>query len=96
MRGESKESCKRNSAYTQGKEYNNRDPKSALHNHCLNEHQGNRVGFRMNITGTFHRDPTLRQISESIDIEDTPQERLMNTKSEWNAPLIPQAVIRRR
>ena len=50
----------------------------------------------MNVTGTFHRDPTLRQISEGIDIEDTPQERLMNTRNEWNTPLVPQTVIRRR
>ena len=88
------------SAYTRGKEhlekYNNRDSTSALHNHCINEHQGNRVKFQMNVTGTFHRDPTLRQISEGIDIEDTPQERLMNTRNEWNTPLVPQAVIRRR
>ena len=88
------------SAYTRGREhlekYNNRDSTSALHNHCINEHQGNRVKFQMNVTGTFHRDPTLRQISEGIDIEDTPQERLMNTRNEWNTPLVPQAVIRRR
>ena len=88
------------SAYTRGKEhlenYNNRSTTSALHNHCVNEHQGNRVQFRMDITGTFHRDPTLRQISEGIDIESTSQERLMNTRSEWNTALIPQCIVRRR
>ena len=88
------------SAYTRGKEhlekYNRRDPNSILHNHCENEHQGRRVKFRMDITGTFHQDPTLRQISEGLDIENTPQNRLMNTRSEWNSSLIPQCTVRRR
>ena len=51
-------------AYTRGKEnletYNNSDTTSALHNHYMNEQQGNRVEPCMNITGTFHREPTLR------------------------------------
>ena len=88
------------SAYTRGKEqlemYHNRNPSSALHNHCENEHQGNRVQFRMDITGTFHRDSTLRQISEGVDIEGTSQQRLMNTRSEWNSSLIPQCTVQRR
>ena len=88
------------SAYTRGKEhlekYNRRDPNSILHNHCENEHEGRRVKFRMDITGTFHQDSTLRQISEGLDIENTSQNRLMNTRSEWNSSLIPQCTVRRR
>lgn len=88
------------SAYTRGQEhlerYNKRDPKSALFNHCINEHQGHMVRFRMDITGTFHRDATLRQISEGVKIGETPQQRLMNTKSEWNSSLIPHCAVQRR
>lgn len=88
------------SAYTRGREHlgalNSKDPKSALHNHCQNEHEGNLVQFRMDITGTFHRDSTLRQISEGVDIQRTSQRRLMNTRSEWNSSLIPECVVRRR
>ena len=43
----------------------------------------------------WHRDTTLRQISEGIDIEDTPQDSLMNTCSELNTPTIPQCIVRR-
>ena len=88
------------SAYTRGKEhldnYYKRNADSPLHNHCENEHQENRVQFKMDITGTFHRDSTLRQISEGLDIEGTSQKRIMNTKSEWNSSLIPQCTVQRR
>ena len=50
------------SAYTRGKEhldnYYKRNADSPLHNHCENEHQENRVQFKMDITDTFHRDST--------------------------------------
>ena len=88
------------SAYTRGQEHlkklNNKDPKSALYNHCQTEHQGNLVQFRMDITGTYHRDSTLRQISEGVAIQKTCPQRLMNTRSEWNSSLIPQCVVKRR
>ena len=88
------------SGYTRGKEHleklRNRDPKSALFNHCQIEHNGNPVQFRMDITGTFHRDSTLRQITEGVEIQRTEQQRLMNTRSEWNSSLVPQCVVRRR
>ena len=88
------------SAFTRGKEHlaklENRDPKSMLYIHCQNEHEGNIVGFKMDITGTFHHDATLRQISEGIDIRETDQRRLMNTRNEWNTPMIPECTIQRR
>ena len=88
------------SAFTRGREhlqkFERRDPKSMLYNHCQNEHQGNIVKFKMDITGTFHRDATLRQISEGVQIERTKPDRLMNTRSEWNSSLIPQCNIQRR
>ena len=88
------------SAYTRGQEhigkFNRRDSNSMLHNHCQNEHHGNIVRFRMDITGTFHQDPTLRQISEGVDIERTNTKRLMNTRSEWNSSQIPQFSVQRR
>ena len=104
-----KEGCKTNdlyqgetsySAYTRGREhiqkFEKRDPKSMLYNHCQNEHRGNIVEFKMDITGTFHRDSALRQISEGIQIERTESKRLMNTRNEWNSSLIPQITVQRR
>ena len=88
------------SAYTRGQEhidkFNRRDPDSILHKHCQNEHQGNIVRFRMDITGLFHQDSTLRQISEGVDIERTSARRLMNSRNEWNSSRIPQVSIQRR
>ena len=49
----------------------------------------------MDVTRTFHTDSTKRQIMEGLEIENTPKNRLMNSKSEWNTPSIPQCVVRR-
>ena len=88
------------SAYSRGQEhlekYEKRKDNSMLWNHCQNEHDGRPVKFQMDIIGTYHRDATLRQISEGVEIERTPPRRLMNTRSEWNPSLIPQCTIQRR
>ena len=87
-------------AYTRGLEhltkFDHQDKDSILHKHCQIHHQGRRVEFRMDIIGTFHRDPTGRQIRESIEIGLTQTKRLMNTRGEWNPSLVPQCSIRRR
>ena len=75
--------------------YNNNNPKSMLLEHCNLAHDGRRVNFKMDVTGTYHRDSTKRQISEGLMIEKTPRTRLMNSKSEWNTPNMPQCVVRR-
>ena len=49
--------------------------------------------FSMSITGSFRNDPMLRQISEAIQIESTPPELLMNTRSEWNMTRVPRAIV---
>ena len=86
-------------AYTRGSEhlqkYNKSSNDSMLLNHCNTVHDGRRVNFRMDVTRTFHNDPTKRQIMEGLEIENTPKNRLMNSKSEWNTPNMPQCVVRR-
>ena len=88
------------SAYTRGLEHlqklEKKHPKSMLYNHCQTQHRGDIVKFRMDITGTFHKDSTLRQITEGIQIERREPSRLMNTRSEWNSSLIPQCTVQRR
>ncbi len=85
--------------YTRGVEhlqkYINNNPTSMLLEHCNIAHDGRKVNFKMDVTGTYHRDPTKRQISEGLQIEKTPSQRLMNSKSEWNTPNMPQCVVRR-
>ena len=86
-------------AYTRGdehlKKYESNNPKSMLVQHCNIVHDGRRVKFRMDVTGSFHHDTTKRQITEGLQIEETPKNRLMNSKSEWNTPQMPQCVVRR-
>ena len=85
--------------YTRGtehlKKYVNNNPKSMLLEHCIIAHEGRKVNFKMDVTGTYHRDSTKRQIAEGLKIEKTPNQRLMNSKSEWNTPNMPQCVVRR-
>ena len=85
--------------YTRGGEhlqkYLNNHPKSMLIEHCNIAHNGRRVEFKMDITGTYHRDSTKRQIAEGIMIGNAKKSRCMNSKIEWNTPNMPQCVVRR-
>ena len=47
----------------------------------------------MSVTKTFKDDPMLRQIAEAVQIDSTPGESLMNTRSEWNMTRVPRAVV---
>ena len=49
--------------------------------------------FKMRVTGTLKNDAMLRQISEAVQIENTDQQRLMNTRAEWNMSRVPRATI---
>ena len=61
-----------------------------LYIYCQNEHGGNIMRFKIDNTEALHHDATLRQISEEIEIKKTAQRRLMNTRNEWNTPMIPE------
>jgi len=45
------------------------------------------------VTGVFHGDPMLRQITESVRISRERPDRLMNNKTEWNYARVPHAVF---
>lgn len=79
--------------YTRGlehwKKFKNNVAESMLVKHCNLVHEGRTVNFRMDVKGTYHRDSTKRQIAEGLAIMDTPAQRLMNSKSEWNTPNMP-------
>ena len=51
------------------------------------------ANFKMNITGVFRDDAMLRQITEAVNIRNTPSDKLLNTKKEWNYVSIPRATI---
>ena len=61
--------------------------------HCCDRHERNEVSFVMNVTGIFHEDAMLRQITESVLINKVEEGKLINSKSEWNYVSIPRAVV---
>ena len=83
--------------YTRGKEHQidlrSKSRNSALWRHCLEVHEGEEKPFCMNVKESFKNDAMLRQITEAINIKNTPMENVMNTRSEWNMPRIPHAQI---
>ena len=66
---------------------------SPLWRHCRDSHSSMMQDFKMRVTGTFKNDAMLRQISEAVQIENTDQQRLMNTRAEWNMSRVPRATI---
>ena len=47
----------------------------------------------MNVTGAFHNDAMLRQITEAVMISKVTETDLINSKSEWNYAHIPRTVV---
>jgi len=83
--------------YTRGKEHlddlRRKNPKCALWRHCLEIHKGEPQTFEMKIEQHFKNDAMLRQVSEAVNIANTPTVSIMNTRSEWNMPRVPHAQI---
>jgi len=69
------------------------DTNSPLWRHCKEVHGEELQSFCMSITKTFKDDPMLRQIAEAVQIDSTPGESLMNTRSEWNMTRVPRATV---
>ena len=50
----------------------------------------------MNILSVLYsNDATLRQISESVRVDQVPEGSLMNSRNEWNYFRVPRAVVAR-
>ena len=83
--------------YTRGQKhrsaYENEDDSSILWKHCVSKHESKRVEFKMNVKKSFEKDTMMRQIDEGVTIYNTPNERLMNSRSEWNIVSIPETRI---
>ena len=47
----------------------------------------------MNVMGTFQNDAMLRQITESVQINQVQEGQLINTKDEWSYFQIPRAAV---
>ena len=63
---------------------------SVLRRHANDCHNGVIPDYVMNVTGVYHGDAMLRQITESIKIR---REGSINNKTEWNSITLPHAAI---
>ena len=68
-------------------------PENALWKHCANVHGEEIQDFSMTVVDRCRSDPMKRQILEAIRIQKVPQERSMNSRSEWNTARIPRVQI---
>ena len=60
-------------------------------NLCRNQFLAGEIpDYVMNVTGVYHGDAIIRQITESIKIR---REGSINNKTEWNSITLPQAAI---
>ena len=87
------------SAYTRGKEHlralEQREETSVMWRHSCDKHGGDVPSFTMNVTGMFHDDAMLRQITESVRINKVEEGQLINTKGEWSYFRISRVLSRR-
>ena len=65
---------------------------SPLWKHCMEEHGGQEVKFKMRVV-RGHKTPLTRQIQESVEIESSSANIVMNSKCEYNGSRIPRIVI---
>jgi hypothetical protein len=87
-----------NNGYTRGKkqlaDLRGKDiDNSPLWRHCVEEHSGRIQDFSMAVSGTFRNDTMLRQITEAVQINNTDQDILMNSRAEWRMARVPRVTI---
>ena len=85
------------SAYSRGKEHfrsmEREDEGSVICGHANEKHEGAVPRFTMNVTGVFHNDALLRQITESVFINKVAAGKLINNKTEWNHVSLPRVGV---
>ena len=67
---------------------------SAMHKHKQNEHNGDEIKYRMEITKSF-RDPLTRQANEAVRISSMKKNENLNSKNEFNHPPIARITVKR-
>ena len=100
------EDCRKNkyrgetaaNGYTRGKKHlsdlaGRNTTNSPLWRHCVEEHGGELQTFQMSITWSYRNDAMLREITEIVQIENTPTGTLMNDRAEWNMTRVPRVTI---
>ena len=86
------------SARTRGAEhmrdFNKGNVDSAMYKHKQNEHEGEEMKYRMEITKRF-RDPLTRQANEAVRISGRNKNEILNSKNEFNHPPIARISVQR-
>ena len=86
------------SARTRGAEhrrdFNKGKADSAMFKHKQNEHGGEEIKYRMEITKKF-RDPLTRQANEAVRITTRKKNEILNSKTEFNHPPVARIIVER-
>ena len=86
------------SARTRGAEhmrdFKNGNSDSAMNKHKQNEHNGEEIKYRMEITKPF-RDPLTRQANEAVRISSLKKNEILNSKNEFNHPPVARITVER-
>ena len=69
--------------------------KSVLFKHQMTAHNGEKVKFKMELTGHF-KDALTRQANEAVRIANRPSKELLNSKSEFNHPPTARVIVERK
>ena len=85
------------SAYSRDKEHfrsmEQEESRSVMYRQANEKHEGAVPRFTMNVTGVFHNDALLRQITESVFINKVAVGKLINNKTEWNHVSLPRVGV---
>ena len=71
----------------------NKSKTSCLWEHCRDIHSGEVVNFQMSFLKRYKNESMTRQIMEALTIENSENDVLLNTKSEWNYIAFPRIAI---
>ena len=81
-------------AFSRGKEhiedYHQQRNATAMWSHCIEQHEGIRPTFSMEVVETCRNDAMKRQILEAIHINETDPSISMNSRTEWNFVQLPR------
>ena len=76
------------------REYNKGSSESAMNKHKQNEHNGEEIKYRMEITKPF-KDPLTRQANEAVRISSLKKNEILNSKNEFNHPPVARISVER-
>ena len=77
------------------RDFEKKKEKSVLFKHKLTDHKDENVKFKMEITKKF-KDSLTRKANEAVRIFSRPATESLNSKSEFNHPLLARVVLEKK